>query len=311
MAGSGRTQGTSIRRHHQPVNDRNLLVASLLNLVVSIFEFAGGLLSGSLALLSDALHNLGDTVATMIAYLAVRMGRKNTAPATLVRYKRAEILLALVNAVVLLVVSGFLIREAYDRLHDPGQVDSMIMLVVGMAGLLANLFSAMIIKKEAHKSSSIRVAYLHLVGDVATSLLVVAGGVLIQIRKMYWIDPVLSVLISLYIIREALIILKESVNILVVPTPDDLDLDKVRKRVEQHPEIRNMHGLHTRLLGDRKVHLEARIVLFNNLNISDIDKIRVRLEQLLKKDFGIRHTTLQFELGPVKSPDRVKKEAGQ
>lgn len=300
------------RRHnHHPINDRNLLVATFLNLVISVFELAGGLLSGSLALLSDALHNVGDTFATLIAYLAVKIGQKDANPKKTFGYLRAEILVALLNALILLIVSGFLIREAYERLMEPRPVDSMIMLVVGMIGLLANLFAVVILKKDAHKSINIRAAYVHLVGDVFSSVLVVLGGILIQFKKIYWIDPVLTVLISLYIIREAFLVLKESVNILMMSAPEDLDLEKVQKVVERQPEVRNIHHLHTWMLTDRQVHLEAHIELNKDLRISQVNDIRIRIERLLRKHFGIRHTTLQFEFEPGHATGLIQKEPGK
>jgi cobalt-zinc-cadmium efflux system protein len=182
--------------HHHPVNEKNLLAATFLNLVITVVEVAGGILSGSLALLSDALHNLSDTFATFIAYMATVIGKREANQKNTFGYKRVEILAALLNAVILIVMSAFLLNEAWKRWNDPQSINSMIMLVVAMIGLLANVYAMVILKKDAHKSINVKAAYVHLIGDSLSSVVVIIGGVLIQIFKIYWIDPVITLLIS-------------------------------------------------------------------------------------------------------------------
>lgn len=281
--------------HHHPVNEKNLLAATLLNLVITVVEVAGGILSGSLALLSDALHNLSDTFATFIAYLATIIGRREANPKKTFGYKRLEILAALLNAVILIVISVFLLREAYDRWNDPRPINSLIMLIVAMIGLLANLYALILLKKDVHKSINVRAAYVHLIGDSLSSLVVIIGGILMQIFKIYWIDPVITLLISIYIIREGFVILKESVNILMQSTPDQLDLSKVKQRVEQVSEVQNIHHVHSWMLTDSEIHLEAHVELKNDLKLSEVKSIHKEIERLLVHDFSISHVTLQFE----------------
>ncbi len=284
--------------HHHPVNEKNLLVATLLNLVITLVQIAGSILSGSIALLSDALHNLSDTFATFIAYMANRIGKRDANPKKTFGYKRIEILSALLNAVILIVMSVFLILEAYKRLYDEREVNSIIMIVVAMIGLLANIFAASILKKDAHKSINVKAAYVHLLGDALTSLLVVIGGVLIRFLEIYWIDPLITVLISLYIVREAFVILKEAVNILMQSAPEHLDIQLIRKKVEALPEVKNMHHIHTWMLTDHQVHLEAHVELNKDLKLSQVDNIRQDLDSLLYGEFNIQHITLQFEFKP-------------
>ena len=221
---SGTKHTRKRKHHHHPVNEKNLLTATLLNLVITVVEVAGGILSGSLALLSDALHNLSDTFATFIAYMATLIGKREANQKKTFGYKRVEILAALFNAVILIVISAFLMKEAWERWNDPQPINSMIMLLVAMIGLLANVYAVIILRKDAHKSINVRAAYVHLIGDSLSSVVVIIGGVLIQIYKVYWIDPVITVLISIYIIRSGFVILKQSVNILMQSTPDKLDL---------------------------------------------------------------------------------------
>ena len=297
MSEKRRVKRSHTHHHHLKVNEKNLLTVTFLNLVITIVEIAGGLLSGSLALLSDALHNLSDTFATFIAYLATLIGKREANHKKTFGYKRLEILAALINAVILIVMSAFLIREAWHRLQDPAPINSMIMLVVGMIGLLANLYAVLILRKDAGRSINVRAAYVHLIGDSLSSVVVILGSVAIRLFKIEWVDPVITVIISIYIIRSGFVILKQSVNILMQSAPDNLDLSQIKLRVEQEQQVLNIHHIHAWMLTDNEVHLEAHVELENDLKLSQVKQIQGRIEKLLRKDFGIVHITLQFEFG--------------
>ena len=281
--------------HHHAVNENNLLAATFLNLVITVVEIAGGLLSGSLALLSDALHNLSDTFATFIAYLATIIGRREANHKKTFGYKRMEILAALTNAVILIVISVFLMKEAWHRWQNPAPINSMIMLVVGMIGLLANLYAVLILRKDAGKSINVKAAYIHLIGDSLSSVVVIIGAVMIQIFQIAWIDPIITVLISIYIIRSGFVILKDSVNILMQSAPDHLDLSQIKLRVEQEPEVLNIHHIHAWMLTDQEVHMEAHVELQGDLKLSQVKIIQEKIEKSLHREFKIVHITLQFE----------------
>lgn len=298
-------------RHHQPVNEKNLLIVTLLNFVITMAEFAGGILSNSLALFSDALHNLSDTFATFIAYVAIVIGRKDANPKKTFGYKRIEILAALLNAVILIIICIFLLKEAYLRWKDPEPIKSMIMLVVGMIGLLANVFAVVILRKDSGRSINVKAAYVHLIGDSLSSVVVVIGGILIRIFEIFWIDPLITLLICVYIIREAFVILKESVNILMQSTPPDLNLYRIKKAVEQLPEVSNIHHLHAWNLTEQQVHFEAHVELNSDLNLSELKTTRQKIERLLHTDFHIHHVTLQFEYDTDHASGLIhKKEEG-
>ena len=291
--------------HHHPVNEKNLLAATFLNLVITVVEIAGGLLSGSLALLSDALHNLSDTFATFIAYLAILIGKREANQKKTFGYKRMEILAALINAVILIVMSVFLIKEAWHRWQNPAPINSMIMLVVGMIGLLANLYAMLILRKDAGKSLNVKAAYVHLIGDSLSSMVVIIGSVLIRIYKIDWIDPIITVAISIYIIRSGFVILKESVNILMQSAPDHLDLTLIKNRVEKTPEVLNIHHIHAWMLTDQEVHLEAHVELRSDLKLSQVKEIQHIIERYLRLDYGIAHITLQFEFKTNHAPSLI------
>lgn len=287
---------------------RRLLAATLLNLVITLVEVAGSILSGSIALLSDAVHNLGDTLATFVAFLASRISRKEASTRRTFGFRRVEILSALFNSVVLLVTCIFLIRAAVERFLEPSAVDSLVMMVVGMIGLLANLYALIILRRDAGHNLNVRAAYLHLLGDVFSSVLVVTGGILIRYLELPWIDPLVTVVISLYIIREAFAVVKETVNILMQSAPESLDLEKVRQRIESLAPVKNFHHVHAWMLTDQTLHLEAHVEFHQDLKLSETGESGRQIEKILKEEFGVSHITLQFEYRSMHDPRLIRKE---
>lgn len=292
-------------RHRHPVNEKNLLVATFLNTVIAIVELAGGILSGSLALFSDALHNLSDAFATFIAYMATLIAKREANQNKTFGYKRIEILAALINAVILIVLSAYLLKEAWHRWNHPEPINSMIMLVVAMVGLLANVYALIILKKDAGKSINVKAAYLHLIGDSLSSVVVIIGGVLITLFQVYWIDPLITLFISLYIIRSGYLILKESVNILMQSAPDHLDLSAIKTQVELMPEVLNIHHMHAWMLTDQEIHMEAHVELNSDLALSQVKSIQHNIERLLRKSYRVHHITLQFEYQTDHAPSLI------
>lgn len=280
---------------HSHVNEGNLLLATLLNLVITLVEIAGGIVSNSLALLSDALHNLSDTFATFIAYIATIIGKRRANPKKTFGYKRIEILAALLNASILIIICFYLFKEAWIRIQDPQPVNSLIVIVVAMIGLIANILAVALLRKDSKKSINVKAAYVHLIGDSLSSVVVILGAVAMQLFEIFWLDPVITVLIGLYLIKEAFLILKEAINILMQATPERLDLKKIQSKIEGLQEIKNLHHLHAWNLTDQEIHLEAHIELNEDLKLSEVDRIRESIENLIKDKFNIHHTTLQFE----------------
>ncbi|MFZ5939135.1 MAG: cation diffusion facilitator family transporter [Bacteroidota bacterium] len=284
-------------RHNQPVNEKNLLMATGLNLLITVAEMVGGLLSNSLALLSDSLHNLSDTAATFIAWIATRISKKDGSEKKTFGYKRIEILSAMLNATVLVILCFYLFREAWFRWKNPEEIDTGIMLAVAMLGLLANIYAAILLHKDSTKNINVRAAYLHLIGDSLSSVAVIIGGVLIQLYKIYWIDPLITIIIGLFILWQAFGILKQTVNILMQATPDSLNLTKIKKKIEAFEEVANMHHVHAWNLTDNDIHFEAHIELKKDLRVSELQPLRNNIESLLKEQYNICHFTLQFEFG--------------
>jgi cobalt-zinc-cadmium efflux system protein len=287
-------------KQHQEVREqdhtsKNLLISTLLNLIISVAEVVGGLFANSLALISDALHNLGDTSALFIAYLANLISRKDHSPKKTFGYKRIEILAALFNAIVLAVIIVYLFIEAIQRLSDPEPVKGLIMFIVAVIGLMANLFSVILLRKNAGSSINIKAAYLHLVGDTISSVVVIITAVLIYFFNLYWIDPLVTFLLGIYLLRETYLIVREAVDILMQSTPHGLDLNNVKSALEAIPEIDNIHHVHVWNLNDQDIQFECHIDLRSDYKVSETANIQAMVKEILLNKFNINHVTLQYE----------------
>jgi cobalt-zinc-cadmium efflux system protein len=263
--------------------------------LITLVEIVGGVFSNSLALISDAIHNLSDTLALILAWLANNVsGRKPNARRTF-GYKRFEILSAFINASVLSAISIYLVYEAILRFIHPEPVLSGLMLIIAVIGLSANLVSMLFLHRDSNKSLNIKAAYVHLLGDTLSSVAVIGGAILIYYTKVLWIDPLLTLIISIVIIIQAYKILRESVDILMQSTPENLNLDEIRILLEKHPMIKNIHHVHCWRLQDHDILFEAHIETSEDLLLSNSNKLLKEVEEILRQKFHITHTTLQIE----------------
>lgn len=272
-----------------------LLWVVLLNAIITLVQIIGGILANSLSLLSDALHNLGDSSAIFIAFLAGKRSKKKADEKHTFGYKRIEILAALFNAVLLIVISIYLFYEAYQRFLNPEPIKGKLMVIVATIGFLANLISVLLLQKDKEHNLNIKAAYLHLLGDTLSSVAVIFGGIAIWFYDMFWIDPLITVLVGVYLIYHTWSVLTETINILMQATPYTIDLPQIKKAVEQLELVENIHHLHVWQLNDKQTYLEAHINLKENLTIGDTKIIRDKIAHLLIHDFNISHTTLQME----------------
>ena len=280
---------------HNHHTSRNLAITVILNGIITIAQFVGGIISGSLALISDALHNLSDVISVILAYVAHRIGLKPQTLKSTFGYKRAEILAAFINAVTLIAISVYLMVEAAKRFMDPKEVDYLWMLGLGILGFLANGLSVIILHHNKEENLNIKAAYLHLIGDALTSVAVVAGAVFIWLFDVYWIDPLVTVLISVYIFVHTFKILKESVGILMQFAPTEIDQNKVISILQEIDQISSVHHIHLWQLSDHQIYFEAHLVLNSNFQVSDTQLITENAKRLLNSHFGITHTTFQYE----------------
>ena len=281
--------------HHHHTS-RNLAITVVLNGIITIAQFIGGIVSGSLALISDALHNLSDVISVVLAYVAHRIGLKPQTLQSTFGYKRAEILAAFINAVTLIAISVYLMVEAGKRFLNPKEVDYAWMLGLGILGFVANGLSVIILHHNKEENLNIRAAYLHLIGDAMTSVAVIAGAVFIWLFEVYWIDPLVTVLISVYIFIHTFKILKESVGILMQFAPSEIEQKEVVSVLQEIDQIHSVHHIHLWQLSDHQIYFEAHLVLNSNFPVSDTQSITENAKRLLNNRFGITHTTFQYEL---------------
>ncbi len=281
--------------HHQSLGWR-LLITMLLNFGITITEIIGGILSGSLALISDALHNFSDGIAIIISYTAWKLGKRPKDKRYTFGWKRAELFAAIINSVTLLGIGLYLIVESVNRFNHPVAIESRLMMIVAAFGLLANLTGTFLLQRGASGNLNIKSAYLHLLTDAASSVAVLLGGALIYWYGISWIDPLLTILISLYLIYEAFKIVRDATRILMMRAPVDFDAEAVRIRLQQEKPVCNIHHVHVWSLTDDQIHFEAHVEI-TDMPVSESEKLIRHLGQILEEKFGIKHATFQMETG--------------
>lgn len=274
-----------------------LVFTIFLNLIITAAQIVGGIISGSLALISDAIHNLSDSVSVILAWFAQILSRKPSTPKSTFGYKRAEILAAFINSIVLIAISVYLIFEAIERMFHPQDVDYKWMFWLGLLGLVANGISVLILEREKNKNINIKAAYLHLLGDALTSLAVILGAGLIWLFDIVWVDAVVTILIGIYLLVHTWKLLKESVTILMQMTPADIEIAKIEKRLQIVDGVKNIHHIHVWNLTDKQLHFECHLNLENNLMVSETAEISENVHKILHDEYDIEHVTIQFEFG--------------
>ncbi|PLV56670.1 cation diffusion facilitator family transporter [Thermotoga sp. SG1] len=273
---------------------KKLVFSVWLNSFITIAEVIGGLVSGSLALLGDSLHNLSDTLSLLASFVAIKIGEKPKNEKYTFGYRRSEIIVAFLNAISVVVISILILVEAIKRLIHPSMVHTMVLLYVSLIGLVANLLSVLLLHEHTKESMNVRSAYLHLIADTLSSILVVIGAVLMKFWRVYWLDPVIAAGITAYMFREAYEILRESLDVLMEASPD-LDFENIKREIEKIKGVRNAHHFHAWRVGEKEIHFECHVEV-ENMELKDAQKIIDEIENRLKKH-GITHVTVQLECG--------------
>ncbi|UCH98783.1 MAG: cation transporter [Candidatus Aminicenantes bacterium] len=278
----------------------------MLNFLITVVEVIGGLLSGSLSLISDALHNFSDGIAIIISYIAIRLGKQPQTFKYTFGLKRAEILAAAFNAGTLIAICIYLFKESYERFTSPQHIQGGMMITVASIGLVANVAGTLLLKRGSKENINIRSAYLHLLGDAVSSVAVIIGGICIQLFRMYWVDPLLTVLISVYILAKSIEIVKESINVLMMGAPQSISIKNIQKELKDIQGIKNIHHVHIWRLGEHDIHFEAHVDV-EDMPISQTTQLCTIIEEKLKYNHGITHVTLQFETDKCESKKLVAK----
>ncbi len=280
---------------HTDLKGRKLLLSIFLNIIITVAQVIGGIISGSLALLSDALHNFSDVLSLIVSYVADLYSKKEASVRRTFGYKRAEIIAAFINAMSLMIVAVYLVYEAIHRFIDPQEIESGLVIWLALLGIVANGLSVLLLRKDAQDNMNMRSAYLHLFTDMSASVAVLIGGLLMKYFGWFWVDSVLTILIAIYLLIMGYDLLKDSFKVLMLFTPDHLDIEEIGEQITHIKGINNVHHVHVWQLNEKEIHLEAHIVCEQDISISQFDEITSEVEALLFHDFKINHITLQPE----------------
>lgn len=288
-------QHHSHHHSHAELKGRKLFITVLLNCIITVSQVIGGIISGSLSLVSDALHNFSDVLSLLVSYFATVLAGKKASGKRTFGYKRAEIIAAFVNSATLIMVAVFLIIEAVKRFFAPQEVESTLVIWLSALGILANGFSVLLLRKDAGKNMNMRSAYLHLVTDMMASVAVLAGGILMKFFALYWVDPLLTVIIAGYLIYMGYNLLKDSTRVLMLFTPDSIEVQKIVDRISAISPIGNVHHVHIWQMNDDQIHLEAHVDFTEDISLSEFDRILETIENEVREHFNINHISIQPE----------------
>ena len=281
-------------------NFKRLAIVFCLTSTFMIAEAIGGYLTNSLALLADAAHMLTDAGSIGLALIAIWFAGRSATKRKTYGYYRAEILAAFVNSLALLVISIYILYEAWKRLQNPPEVLSMPMLIIAFIGLIVNLIGMKLLHGSASKSLNIKGAYLEVLSDTLGSLGVIIAGIIMLTTGWYLADPIISAIIGLFIIPRTWKLLSEVIHILMEGTPAHIDLDSIAKEIKKIEGIKSVHDLHVWTITSGFDAMSAHVVVND---ISDGIILLSELQQVLREKFKIEHTTIQIE------PEDHKEEA--
>ncbi len=281
--------------HKHEVEGKNLVFSIILNLLITVAQVVGGLISGSLALISDALHNFSDVLSLVFSYVAHRLSRRKASINNTFGYKRAELIAAFVNAFTLILVAVYLGYEAIDRFFNPQPIKSGLVIWLALLGIVANGLSVLLLKKDADHNLNMKSAYLHLLTDMMASVAVLVGGLLMKFFGWFWVDSVMTLLISIYLIYVGYDLLKSSTRMLMLFTPDHIDIKEIVREVHKIPGVGKLHHIHVWHLNEEELHLEAHLDCSEDIKMSEFNELLHQVEIVLFDKFGINHINIQPE----------------
>lgn len=281
--------------HHTPVAGNKLAWTILLNVGITVAEFIGGLLTGYLALLADAVHNLSDVAALVLAWVGAKGAKLAATKRSTYGFMRIEVMTALISAVSLVVIAVFIFQEAYERFMNPQELKHpVVFLTIAVFGLLGNLFSVWFLSSEKSKSLNMKTAFLHMAFDTLSSVAVIAGAIIIIYTGWSLIDAILSALIGVAILWSSYSVIKEAVLILLEAVPPGIDFDEVHREICQVPMVRNVHDLHIWSLSSKDIALSCHVCV-EDQDYSRGPELIGQINALIYDRFGIEHGTVQIE----------------
>jgi len=282
------------QHHHETSWGKRLIATMILNIVIPAVQIYGGIVSGSMALISDALHNLSDFTSVLISYMALRMGRREPDFKQTFGYRRLEVFAAVFNVALLFGAGLYITIEAWKRLYNPQPIQGQWVIWIALTAFMGNLISTAMLRDGAKVNLNMRGAFLHMLTDTLTSLGVAVMGVVWLLKPWYWLDPIFSWVIVAMIIHSGWGILKESFMIFMNATPQDIDLTAIQKEIESMEGVNEIHHLHVWNLSSESTALAAHVLVADQM-LSKVDHLADRIREMLLCRFGIDHPILQFE----------------
>lgn len=284
-----------IQIHKHEVKGNNLLFSILLNVVITVAQIIGGIISGSLALISDALHNFSDVISLIFSLVAHKLSRRKASLDQTFGLKRAELIAAFVNAGTLIIVAFILIYGAIERFFNPHEIQSNLVIWLALLGILVNGFSVILLKKDADHNLNMKSAYLHLLTDMLASVAVLIGGLLMKFYGWFWVDSVMTILIAIYLIVVGFDLIIKSTKMLMLFTPQHIDIKEIVREVHKIPGVERLHHIHVWHLNEEEIHLEAHLECTTDISLTKFNTLLHQIEVLVFKKFGINHITIQPE----------------
>lgn len=279
---------------HREISGRNLGFAILLNVVITIAQAIGGIISGSMALLSDAAHNFSDVLSMVISFLANRLAKREATEKQTFGFRRSEILAAFINSATLIIISAIILFEAIQRLVNPIPISANLVIWLAIAGILVNGISVLFIRNDSHENMNMKSVYLHLFGDMLISIAVLLGGVAMKYLQWYRIDSIFSIVIAIYLLYLSWGIVRSSLRIIMQFTPEEIDIKKIATEIEKIQGVKNIHHVHVWQINEHEMMFEAHIDMSEDINVSSFEKILYRIKEVLK-NYDINHSTIQPE----------------
>lgn len=277
--------------HHHEVNKKSikLLVLSFaINMLLSIAEFIGGIISGSVALIGDALHNTSDALSILIAVIAFKIGSKKASTKYTYGFKRAEVIGGFVNLVLLFISGCYLLIEGIERLIKPEQIEGMLIIWISVLALVVDIFTAKISHHDAHHNTNMKMVFIHNLADVFGSIGVIISGLCIVWFNIYSIDGIVALLIAFYMIFQSIATFPKVINILMNAAPDNIDIEQIKKCILEIDDIKDVHHIHLWSISEHNVALECHVESCN------VDIVPIIADKL-KDKFGINHCNVQIE----------------
>lgn len=291
-----------MHNHTENHVEKRLWLVLVISVSVFLLEIVGGVLSNSLALISDSFHVMLDFSAIGISLIAFRIARKAHTSKLSFGFHRAEIVAALINGITLIFVSGLIFYESYKRFLESQAVQTDTLLVFAIAGFAANIAMMVLLKKESHSNLNLKGSYTHMFGDILSSIGVIAGAVMMIFTDYRIIDPIVSVGIGILIVRSGIILCKESVHIFMEGAPKEIKMESVSEEIEGLEEVSEVHDLHIWTLTSNVFAMSAHVKIKQEY-VPQTNNLLRKINEILKEKFGINHCTIQIEHDLI-NPDK-------